>query len=98
VFFWVAFEQAGSSMSIFARDFTKRTFDTPASANVFKTINTIISLLPIAMSSKEDSKPKEMLKEIALAVSNMTTSITIWAFIMITSRLNALNLMADKKC
>jgi POT family proton-dependent oligopeptide transporter len=84
VFFWVAFEQAGSSMSIFARDFTKRTFDTPASANVFKTINTIISLLPIAILLYIlYSVAKDMFKKIPIAVVMMTTSITIMAFILI---------------
>ncbi|MEZ4880601.1 MAG: peptide MFS transporter [Chitinophagales bacterium] len=48
IFFWLAFEQAGSSMSLYARDFTKRTFDTVTAANTFKIVN-IISLIQVAI-------------------------------------------------
>ena len=49
IFFWFAFEQAGSSMNIFARDYTQRTLENPAAANTFKVVNTIIALIPVSI-------------------------------------------------
>ncbi len=46
VFFWWAFEQAGSSMTIFASDYTDRTL-TGDSATIFNVINTIITVVPL---------------------------------------------------
>ncbi len=48
IFFWAAFEQAGSSMNIFASDYTDRTLD-GSSAITFKVISSIISVLPVAI-------------------------------------------------
>ena len=48
IFFWWAFEQAGGSMTIFAKDFTQRTLEGNA-ANIFKTANTIITLVPMVI-------------------------------------------------
>ena len=46
IFFWWAFEQAGGSMTIFANDYTERTL-TGDSAAIFKTVNTIITIVPM---------------------------------------------------
>jgi len=46
VFFWWAFEQAGGSMTVFALDYTERDL-TGTGANIFKVINTIISIVPM---------------------------------------------------
>ena len=46
IFFWWAFEQAGSSMTIFASDYTDRAL-TGDSALIFKIINTIITVVPL---------------------------------------------------
>lgn len=48
IFFWWAFEQAGGSMTIFARDFTQRTLIGDA-ATIFKAANTIITLVPMVI-------------------------------------------------
>ncbi len=48
IFFWWAFEQAGGSMTIFAKDFTQRTLVGDAST-IFKVANTIITLVPMAV-------------------------------------------------
>ncbi|WP_411766521.1 peptide MFS transporter [Winogradskyella sp. A3E31] len=45
-FFWWAFEQAGSSMTIFANDYTDRIL-TGSSATTFNIINTIITIVPL---------------------------------------------------
>ena len=46
IFFWWAFEQAGGSMTIFAKDFTQRTLVGDAS-EIFKLANTVITLVPM---------------------------------------------------
>ncbi|GAB4248269.1 MAG: peptide MFS transporter [Vicingaceae bacterium] len=50
IFFWMAFEQAGGSMSIFAKDYTNRVLESGA-ANTFKIINTLITVVPLAIIS-----------------------------------------------
>jgi POT family proton-dependent oligopeptide transporter len=46
----MAFEQAGGSMSIFAKDYTNRVLESGA-ANTFKIINTLITVVPLAIIS-----------------------------------------------
>lgn len=48
IFFWMAFEQAGGSMTIFAKDYTQRILQ-GSSATAFLTINTILTLVPLAV-------------------------------------------------
>ncbi|RAJ15120.1 peptide MFS transporter [Olleya aquimaris] len=48
VFFWWAFEQAGGSMTIFAKDYTDRALAGDA-AMTFKIVNTIITLVPMVV-------------------------------------------------
>ena len=48
IFFWWAFEQAGSSMTIFAKDFTERTLSGDG-ATTFKWINTVLTVVPLAI-------------------------------------------------
>ena len=48
IFFWWAFEQAGGSMTIFAKDFTQRTLMGDAST-IFNVANTIITLVPMVI-------------------------------------------------
>jgi len=47
IFFWAAFEQAGSSMNIFAMDYTDRSLD--EGAMLFKIVSAVISFLPVAI-------------------------------------------------
>ena len=46
IFFWAAFEQAGASMNIFARDYTDRALD-GSGVTVFKILSALISALPV---------------------------------------------------
>ncbi|MCF6306526.1 MAG: peptide MFS transporter [Flavobacteriaceae bacterium] len=48
VFFWAAFEQAGGSMTIFAKDYTNRVLE-GSSANVFRIANTLLTIVPLAI-------------------------------------------------
>ena len=48
IFFWWAFEQAGGSMTIFARDYTDRVL-TGGVAATFKFINTLLTVVPLAI-------------------------------------------------
>jgi POT family proton-dependent oligopeptide transporter len=50
IFFWFAFEQAGGSMTIFAADYTDRTL-VGTSGTVFKVINSLMTLIPVAILS-----------------------------------------------
>ncbi|MCB9034436.1 MAG: peptide MFS transporter [Chitinophagales bacterium] len=82
VFFWLAFEQAGSSMTFFAKDFTKRTFDSIAAANAFKLINTIISLVPLAILFYVLFKVGGAIKKIPIGIIVMTISVCILSGLM----------------
>ena len=46
IFFWASFEQAGSTMTVFAKDYTARTLS-ETSALIYKIIDTIISIAPM---------------------------------------------------
>lgn len=46
--FWAAFEQAGGSMSIFAKDYVDRSL-TGGFATTFKVINTLLTVVPLAI-------------------------------------------------
>lgn len=46
IFFWMAFEQAGGSMTIFAKDYTDRVLEGSA-ASAFKIINTVLVIVPL---------------------------------------------------
>jgi len=48
IFFWASFEQAGGSMSIFAKDYTSRILS-GQSALIFNIIDIIITVVPIAI-------------------------------------------------
>ncbi len=50
VFFWGSFEQAGGSMTIFAKDYTQRVL-TGNIALIFNIVNIIITVVPIAIIS-----------------------------------------------
>ena len=50
VFFWASFEQAAGSLAIFAKDYTARTL-TGNSAFIFKIIDTIVTVVPLAIIS-----------------------------------------------
>ena len=46
IFFWACFEQAGGSMTIFAKDYTNRVLEGTA-ANVFRIANTLLTIVPL---------------------------------------------------
>jgi POT family proton-dependent oligopeptide transporter len=48
--FWASFEQAGGSMSIFAKDYVDRSL-TGGFATTFKVINTLLTVVPLAIIS-----------------------------------------------
>jgi len=48
IFFWASFEQAGGSMSIFAKDYTSRVLS-GNSAFIFNIVDVIITVVPIAI-------------------------------------------------
>ncbi|HZW78472.1 MAG TPA: peptide MFS transporter [Flavobacteriaceae bacterium] len=50
IFFWLAFEQAGGSMNIFAKDYTQRVLE-GAAATTFKWVDAILTLFPLVIVS-----------------------------------------------
>ena len=48
IFFWAIFEQAPSSLTIFARDYTQRTLEGSA-AMTFKIVNSLMTIVPLAV-------------------------------------------------
>ncbi len=48
IFFWLAFEQSGGSMTIFADSFTDRVL-TGQSATIFTIVNTLITIIPLGI-------------------------------------------------
>ncbi|RZL17375.1 MAG: MFS transporter, partial [Pedobacter sp.] len=50
IFFWASFEQAGGSMTIFAKDYTQRVL-TGDSKIIFNVVNTLITVIPLVIIS-----------------------------------------------
>ena len=48
MFFWASFEQAGGSMTIFAKDYTARVLE-GNSKLIFNIVNTLITIIPLAL-------------------------------------------------
>jgi len=83
IFFWWAFEQAGGSMTIFAKDYTDRTL-VGEGATTFKIFNTLLTIVPmviitwvLAMLFKQTYK-KYALSNILLG----TSFVIIWAIVI----------------
>jgi POT family proton-dependent oligopeptide transporter len=91
IFFWMAFEQAGGSMTIFANDYTDRIM-TGSSATAFTIINAIIVLVPTAILTWVLAKLfQATFKDIALSNVLLGTSfVIIWGIViwMINKDLN----------
>ena len=91
IFFWMAFEQAGGSMTIFANDYTDRIM-TGSSATAFTIINAIIVLVPTAILTWVLAKLfQATFKNIALSNVLLGTSfVIIWGIViwMINKDLN----------
>ncbi len=91
VFFWGSFEQAGGSMTIFAKDYTQRIL-TGNAALIFNIINIIITVVPIAIITWvlfllfKQTFSKYALSNIFLG----TSFIIIWGLVfwMISNNLN----------
>lgn len=92
VVFWMCFEQAGGSMTIFAKDYTNRVMS-GMSSTIFLIINIIITVVPVAIISWVLYKLFRItIKKIALANIILTCSfVIIWGIIfwMINRDLNS---------
>jgi len=91
IFFWMAFEQAGGSMTIFANDYTDRILNGGA-ATAFTIVNAIIVLVPTAVLTWVLAKLfQATFKNIALSNILLGTSFAIiWGIViwMINKDLN----------
>ncbi len=83
IFFWWAFEQAGGSMTIFARDYTDRTL-AGSSALTFKIVNTLLTVGPMIVITYVLIKLFSItFKEFALSNIFLGTSfVIIWGIII----------------
>ena len=83
IFFWMAFEQAGGSMTIFAKDYTNRVLAGNA-ATVFKWVNTLLVVVPmIILTIVLINLFRKTFKK--YAVSNIflgTSFIIIWSLLL----------------
>jgi len=82
IFFWMAFEQAGGSMTIFAKDYTNRILS-GNSASVFKWANTLLVVVPmIILTVVLISLFKKTFKNYALSNIFLATSfVIIWGLV-----------------
>ena len=88
VFFWAAFEQAGGSMTIFAKDYTNRVLEGNA-ANIFRISNTLLTIVPLVIITYVlFSLFKITFKKYALSNTFLGISFAIIWFIVITMLIN----------
>ncbi len=82
IFFWMAFEQAGGSMTIFAKDYTNRVLS-GSSANIFKWVNSLIVLSAmLILSIVLGNLFKKTFKHYALSNIFLGTSfLIIWGLV-----------------
>ncbi|MEO6894358.1 MAG: peptide MFS transporter [Ginsengibacter sp.] len=82
IFFWMAFEQAGGSMTIFAKDYTNRVLS-GNSASIFKWANSLLVVVPmIILTIVLINLFKKTFKKYALSNIFLGTSfVIIWALI-----------------
>lgn len=80
IFFWMAFEQADGSMTIFAKDYTNRVLEA-GSANIFRILNTALTIGPlIIVTWVVFLLGKSIIKSYPLSLLFITLSfIIIWA-------------------
>ena len=83
IFFWASFEQAGTTMTVFANDYTNRTLSDNA-ALIYKIIDTIVSITPmLVLTWMIVTLAKTIIKKYPLTV--LFTSISfliIWALVI----------------
>lgn len=79
IFFWMAFEQAGGSMTIFAKDYTDNVL-AGGQADTFKIVNMLLTVVPLAIVTWVLLMlAKSIVKDYPLAVIFIVTSfIIIW--------------------
>ena len=83
VFFWAAFEQAGGSMTIFAKDYTNRVLEGNG-ALIFNIFNTLLTLVPLSILSWVIFKLFQQIFK-SYPISNLILGISfliIWAIVI----------------
>ena len=98
VFFWASFEQAGSTMTVFAKDYTNRTLSDTA-AIIYKIIDFIISIAPMLVLTWVIIKlAKTIFKDYKLTVLFTSISfIIIWYLVIyrVYDKMTSTNLEVD---
>lgn len=82
IFFWMAFEQAGGSMTIFAKDYTDRVLEGNG-ASIFKWVNSLLVIIPmIILTIVLINLFRKTFKNYALSNIFLGTSfLIIWALV-----------------
>ncbi len=83
VFFWASFEQAGGSMTLFAKDFTQREL-TGTYSTIYKIVNTLLTVVPMLLLTYVlYSLFRKTIKKYPLGNLILTVSfLAIWAVII----------------
>lgn len=83
IFFWASFEQAGTTMTVFARDYTNRTLS-DTSALIYKIIDLVVSIVPMLVLTWMIVKlAKAILKKYPLTVLFTSVSfLIIWGLVI----------------
>ena len=83
IFFWWAFEQAGGSMTIFAKDYTAREL-VGGQANIFMIFNTLLTIIPMVVITWVLAKlVKVTFGEISVANIILSSSfVVIWGIVL----------------
>lgn len=90
IFFWLSFEQAGNSMTIFAEDYTQRDLTTAASVNTFRIVSLVLTLIPmIILTLVLGSLAIRIFKEFPLTIVFTAISFAIiWYIVIIINQSN----------
>ncbi len=83
IFFWMAFEQAGGSMTIFAKDYTNNLLE-GNQAGIFKIFNTLLTVVPLAIVTWVlILLARSVTKDYPLAIVFIITSfVVIWCIVI----------------
>lgn len=84
IFFWACFEQAGSSMNIFASEYTDRSLNGMRQINIYRIVSLCLSALPVAiLCYLFIGMVRKIGKTFTLAMSFMGLSVTLLTGIIV---------------
>lgn len=90
IFFWLSFEQAGSSMTIFAEHFTQRSLNSETAINSFRYVSLALTFIPmLILTSILVSLGTKIIKEYPLTILFSAISFAIiWYLVVLINQGN----------